>query len=70
MKLVDDWRDALSKLSVWAFIVIGAMPDIYSGIQALGWLDDKAVPQAFVWTIRILAALGIAVRLIKQQAKP
>lgn len=67
--LVDDWKDAWKKLSVWAFIVIGAMPDIYSGIQSLGWLDDKAVPQSFVWTIRVLAGVGIAVRLVKQQAK-
>lgn len=69
MTLIDDWKDALRKLSVWAFIVIGAMPDIYAGVQGLGWLDDKAVPQSFVWTIRILAALGIALRLVKQQAK-
>lgn len=69
MKLVDDVRDAWKWLSVWAFIILGAMPDIYAGVQSLGWLDDKAVPPSFVWTIRIGAALGLAVRLVKQQAK-
>lgn len=69
MTLIEDWRQAWKKFSVWAFIVIGAMPDIYSGVQALGWLEDKAVPASFVWTIRVLAGVGIAVRLIKQQAK-
>lgn len=69
MQLVDDAGKAWKWLSMWAFIVIGAMPDIYAGLQGLGWLDDKAVPASFVWTIRGLAALGIAVRLVKQQAK-
>ena len=69
MRLVDDARHAWRWLSVWAFIVLGAMPDIYGGIQALGWLDDKSVPPVFVWTIRIGAAVGIAVRLIGQRAK-
>ena len=69
MQLVDDWKQAWRKFSVWAFIVLGAMPDIYSGVQALGWLDDKAVPPAFVWSIRFAAAAGLALRLIKQRAK-
>jgi hypothetical protein len=69
MTLIDDWQLAWKKLSVWAFALIGAAPDIYSGVQSLGWLEDKAVPPAFVWTIRILAGVGIAVRLVKQQAK-
>lgn len=68
MELIDDWKQGLRKLSVWAFIVIGAMPDIYAALQSFGWLDDKAIPPAFVWTIRALAAIGVAVRLIKQQA--
>jgi uncharacterized membrane protein YkvA (DUF1232 family) len=69
MKLIDEARQAYKLLSVWAFIVIGAMPDVYAGIQGLGWLDDKAVPPVFVWTIRIGAAVGVALRLVKQQAK-
>jgi hypothetical protein len=69
MRLIDDWRQGWKKLSVWAFLILGAMPDIYSGVQALGWLEDKAVPPAFIWTIRIGAAIGIALRLISQKAK-
>jgi hypothetical protein len=69
MTLVEDARSAWKWLSVWAFVILGAMPDIYSGVQALGWLEDKAVPPAFIWTIRIGAAIGIALRLISQKAK-
>lgn len=67
MRLVDDWKQALKKYSVWAFIVIGAMPDIYTGMLGMGLLNDGALPQTFVWTIRILAAMGLALRLVKQQ---
>lgn len=65
-ELIDDWKQAWTKLSVLAFAVIAAAPDIYSGVQALGWLEDAAVPKSFVWTIRILAGIGIVFRLVKQ----
>ena len=57
MELIDDWKQAWKKFSVQAFIVLAAMPDIYGGVQSLGWLDDKAVPQSFVWAIRIGAGI-------------
>lgn len=67
--LVDEWRQAWKLLSVWAFIVIGIAPDLYSGVAAMGWLNDASVPPAFVWTLRSLAVAGIAVRLIRQKPK-
>lgn len=66
MKLVDEWRHAWKWLSTWVFVLIGISPDLYSGIVAMGWLDDPALPPAFVWALRILAGLGIFVRLLKQ----
>lgn len=65
--LVDEWRQAWKMLSVWAFAVIGIAPDLYSGIVAMGWLDDGNVPAAFVWTLRGLAVLGIGARLLRQR---
>lgn len=69
--LVDDWRQAWRKLSVWAFALVGISPDLYSAIVAMGWLADENVPPAFVWSLRILAVAGVAMRLIRQtKAKP
>lgn len=65
--IVDEWKHLWKSFSVWALLLIGAAPDIYSGVAALGWLDDEGVPPAFIWTLRILAALGIAGRFVKQR---
>lgn len=68
-RLIADWKRAWRLLSVWAFALIGIAPDLHAGVVALGWLDDPSVPPSFVWTLRGLAVLGIAARLI-QQRKP
>lgn len=67
--LVPNWRSAWKMLSVWAFALIGAAPDIHAAIVSMGWLNDPSVPPAFVWSLRGLAALGIALRLVRQQRK-
>lgn len=64
--LIDDWHKGWKKLSVWAFALIGVSPEIYAGIAAMGWLDDQAVPQTFVWSLRSMAALGIVARHLRQ----
>lgn len=68
--LVDEAKSAHKMISVRVFALIGIAPDLYTGIVAMGWLQDENVPPAFVWTIRGLAVLGIAGRLLKQQKKP
>lgn len=62
--LISDWRDAWKLLSVWAFAFIGAMPDLYNGLAAMGWID--AMPSPAIWTIRVMAGAGILCRLVKQ----
>lgn len=64
MKLISDWRGAWKLLSVWAFALIGAMPDFYNGLAAMGWIES--IPDPAIWTIRVMAGLGIAARLIRQ----
>ena len=63
---ITEWRQALKLASVWMCILIGAFPDIYNGIAAMGWLDELPLPAK--WCIRALAAAGIVARLIKQEA--
>lgn len=65
--LIPEWRKAWAMLSVWAFALIGAAPDIHSAVVAMGWLSDPNVPASFVWSLRGLAVFGIAVRLIQQR---
>lgn len=68
--LVDEWKHCWKMISLWMFALIGVAPDLYSGIVAMGWLQDENVPQAFVWTLRGLAVAGIAGRLLKQKKAP
>lgn len=65
--LVAEWRQAWKMLSVWAFLLLGAAPDLHSAVVAMGWLEDADTPAAVKWSIRGLAVAGIAFRLIRQQ---
>lgn len=67
--LVDEWKSFWKHISFYAFLIIGAAPDIYQGIAALGWLDDESIPPALKWSIRGLAAAGIVGRYVRQKAK-
>lgn len=66
--LIDEWYKAWRFLSIWVFGLVGIAPDLYSGVVAMGWLSDPHVPQAFVWCLRGLAVVGVATRLLRQQA--
>lgn len=66
VKLVDDWCKAHKFLSVWMFAAIGAFPDIYHAVVALGWSDE--LPDVAKWSLRAMAAIGIAFRLIRQES--
>lgn len=65
IKLINNWNKWYKIWSVWFFILIGIAPDLYNSISSMGWLEQA--PPAFVWVIRILASIGFASRLIKQQ---
>lgn len=66
IKLVEDWYNAHKFLSVWMFAAIGAFPDIYHAVVALGWSDE--LPEAAKWSLRAMATIGIAFRLIRQES--
>jgi hypothetical protein len=70
VKLIPDWRRAWRFLVVHVLILVGIAPDVHAAVVAMGWLDDPTVPPSFVWTLRALAVLGVAVRLIQQKRKP
>jgi len=68
-RLIAEWRQAWKFLSVWAFALVGAAPDIHSAVVAMGWLSDPGVPPSFVWSLRGLAVAGIVSRIVKQAPK-
>lgn len=63
--LIDDAHKFYKLASFWVFVFIGAMPSIYDGIAAMGWVDQ--VPPKFAWIIRGLASAGIVVRVLKKR---
>lgn len=64
--LIDNWRQCWKLASVQVYVLIAAMPDIYNAVAALGWIDQ--LPVTAMWAVRILAAIGIAARVIKQKS--
>lgn len=66
MTLIDNWHKAWKMFSFWIFVAIGAFPDIYSAVVALGWSDE--LPDAAKWALRAMAVIGISARLIKQKS--
>lgn len=66
IKPIPEWRQALELASVRVCLFIGAFPDIYNTVAAMGWLDE--LPAAAKWCIRVLAVICIAARLIKQES--
>lgn len=66
MKLIENWREAWKMASVWVYALFLAMPDLYNGLASLGVLDQ--LPAGAVWSIRVLALVGMAARLVKQKS--
>lgn len=66
IQLIDNWRQCLKLASVQVYVLIAAMPDIYNAIAVLGWVEQ--LPGPAMWTVRGLAASGIAARIIKQKS--
>jgi len=64
LQFIPEWKRAGKLASVQVLTLLVIFPDLYNAIAALGWLEE--LPRAAKWCIRVLAAIGIAARLIKQ----
>lgn len=60
-------RDTLKHYSTWALAVLVASPDLYQAANTLGMLADEAMPQAVVWSIRVVAGVGLIAKFISQR---
>jgi hypothetical protein len=68
VELVSGWQKAYQMWSVWAMVLMGAMPDIYSAAVASGLFEGEGVPQQLGYIMKVLAFLGVVSRLVKQQS--
>lgn len=66
LKLIDNWKQAWRMWTVQISALVLLLPDLYAGVQALGWLDSADCPPALAWSIRILGGVGVVARLIRQ----
>lgn len=68
LELVNGWKKAYAMWSVWFMVLMGAMPEIYNAAMASGLFEGEGVPQQLGYIMKVLAFLGIASRLVKQQS--
>ncbi len=66
VRLVADWRRAWRYYTTWAFLLLGAMPDIYNTVVTSGLLDADGAPEELAWGMRGAALLGLLLRLVRQ----
>ena len=66
MQLIENWKQCWKMASMWVYMLFMAMPDVYNAIAALGWVEQ--LPEPAMWTVRAMAAIGIAARIIKQKS--
>lgn len=64
IKLIDNVKDCWKLWSVRVYALIMVAPDVYNLIASYDLINGA--PEPLIWTIRVLAIIGIVSRLIKQ----
>jgi hypothetical protein len=67
--LVPDWKSAWRWMSIWGYIFVISLPDLYQLAMEQGFFSLETVPQKFQWLVRGAGILGIYLRLVNQTAK-
>lgn len=65
VKLLDILKKEVRLAKFWGYVALGAAPEIYTALGALGVIGD--LPDPLTWTLRVLAAAGIAYPILKQK---
>lgn len=68
LTLIDDWQKAYKLYSVWFFIILGSLPQIWDTAVSSGLLDTPLIPPAFKALVGTISAIALVARLVKQQA--
>ena len=67
IELVDEWRKWYAMYSIWAFVLLGALPDIYNLAVQFNLLTGDNAPALLARTINTVAFLGAVSRMVKQK---
>jgi len=72
IELIDEARKWYRLYSVWFFVVLGALPDIYNAVVAAGLLEgifpaESKVPALFSRLVNLIALAGLISRMVKQK---
>jgi hypothetical protein len=65
---VENWKESYKWLSMYAFVIIGLLPDIFNLAITTGVLEAESAPATLNYTIKVVAFLGAVGRLVKQTA--
>lgn len=68
MQLIDEAKQFYKLYSVWFFAFIAVIPDLFNLAIAHGILTGEDAPAQLSYTIKLIAFLGAAARLVKQTA--
>lgn len=66
---IDDLKSVWKKFSVWAYVAIISLPDLYHMAGEQGLFTLETVPDKFKWLVRVAGAVGLYLRLVSQTAK-
>ena len=67
IELVKEANKWYAMYSIWAFILLGAIPDLYNLAVQFNLLAGDDAPAFLARTINMVAFMGAALRLVKQK---
>lgn len=67
IQLIEEWKKAYKFYSIWFFVIIGALPELFNLAVQSGLVDSEAAPQALSRLISLIAFAGAASRMIRQK---
>lgn len=66
IELIGDWKQAWKYYSVWIYVFIGALPDIFDLAVKMDLLGGEGTPDALNYCIKLFSFAGVVMRLVKQ----
>lgn len=65
-ELIDDIEKAWKLYSVWFFVILGFLPQMWDQAVASGLLDSPLIPGQFKALVGTISSIALIARLIKQ----
>lgn len=66
IELIGDWKQAWKFYSVWIYVLLGMLPDIFDLAVKMEVFSGEGAPEALNYIIKLVAFIGVVVRLVKQ----